>query len=209
MSSEHTTNTNNTTNNTMPVVEKTTKGMDAANAAAVGAGIDDIVHKQNEPSICIPRTFENITWQKVKETFEELFGEGCVAKVDVVKKEHQNGDKFNRVFVHFKHWSMEHNDIRQRLLKGEEIKIVYDEPWFWKCSMSRVPRPTPKRRGPYIEGFNKSRGNGNNKPNRRVNRVQRVQRVQHETSNLSQEPLSPRSPPSRGVAFNEVSSDEN
>ena len=58
-----------------------------------------VVYKQNEPSICIPRTFENITWQQVKETFEQLFGEGCVDRVDVVKKEHDNGDKFNRIFV--------------------------------------------------------------------------------------------------------------
>ena len=118
-----------------------------------------VVYKQNEPSICIPRTFDNITWQQVKEIFEQLFGGGCVDRVDVVKKEHDNGDKFNRIFVHFKRWDEAHSTIRNRLLAGEEIKIVYDEPWFWKCSMSRVEKPTGRRRGPgerrgpYIASF--------------------------------------------------------
>ena len=130
-----------------------------------------VVYKQNEPSICIPRTFENITWKQVKETFEQLFGEGCVERVDVVKREHDNGDKFNRIFVHFKRWDEAHSTIRNRLLAGEEIKIVYDEPWFWKCSMSRVAKPTGQRRapgerrapnerrGPYIASFENTRSN--------------------------------------------------
>jgi hypothetical protein len=123
-----------------------------------------VVYKQNEPSICIPRTFDNITWNQVKETFEQLFGEDCVDRVDVVKREHENGDKFNRIFVHFKRWDEEHAGIRSRLLAGEEIKIVYDEPWFWKCSMSRVVKPTGQRRtagerrGPYIADFNAGAG---------------------------------------------------
>ena len=125
-----------------------------------------VIYKQNEPSICIPRTFDNITWKQVKETFEQLFGEDCVDRVDVVKREHDNGDKFNRIFVHFKRWDEEHAGIRSRLLAGEEIKIVYDEPWFWKCSMSRVVRPTGQRRaagerrGPYIADFSAGAGVG-------------------------------------------------
>lgn len=121
------------------------------------------VYKNNEPSICIPRTFSNITWKKVKETFEQLFGEGCVDRVDVVKKTHDNGETFNRIFVHFKYWSDKNADIRQRFLNGEELKIVYDEPWFWKCSMSRVAKPTGQkrgeRRGPYITSFDNKRSN--------------------------------------------------
>jgi hypothetical protein len=30
---------------------------------------------------------------------------------------------------------------REKLLKGEEIKMVYNEPWFWKCTASRVDKP--------------------------------------------------------------------
>ena len=118
-----------------------------------------VTYSPSEPSLCIPRTFPNITWKKVKETFEELFGEGTVERVDVVKKTHENGDEFVRVFVHFKHWPEDPTiqDYRQRLMRGEEIKVVYDEPWFWKCSASRVAKPqgasrrrTGERRAPYI-----------------------------------------------------------
>tara|TARA_Y100001980_G_C14424800_1_gene214835 strand:- start:560 stop:748 length:189 start_codon:yes stop_codon:yes gene_type:complete len=31
--------------------------------------------------------------------------------------------------------------IRQRLIDGEIIKVVYNNPWFWKCSASRVAKP--------------------------------------------------------------------
>jgi hypothetical protein len=125
---------------------------------------NSIIYKNSEPSICIPRAFNNITWKKVKETFEELFGDGCVERVDVVKKQHDNGDKFNRIFVHFKYWSAEHEEIRQRFLNGEELKIVYEEPWFWKCSMSRVEKPTGQKRGerraPYITSLEDQHTNG-------------------------------------------------
>ena len=42
--------------------------------------------------------------------------------------------------------------LRERLIAGETIKIVYDNPWFWKCAASRIPKPersTP-RTAPYI-----------------------------------------------------------
>ena len=31
--------------------------------------------------------------------------------------------------------------LKDRLLSGQDIKVVYNEPWFWKCSASRVPKP--------------------------------------------------------------------
>jgi len=101
-----------------------------------------------EPSICIPRVFPNIGKDRVIDTFEEVFGPGCVERVDMVKRENAKGEKFSRVFVHFKEWPETEtgNAVRQRLLKGESIKIVYDDPWFWKCSASRVPKPEDRKR---------------------------------------------------------------
>jgi hypothetical protein len=32
-------------------------------------------------------------------------------------------------------------DTRQKLLDGQDVKIVYDEPWFWKCTMSTMEKP--------------------------------------------------------------------
>lgn len=112
----------------------------------------------SQPSVCIPRTFSSITWQQVKEVFEEILGPGCVERVDMVRKTGRGDDRFQRVFIHFKQWpsTQKAQQVRRKLLDGNEIKIVYDEPWFWKCSASRVPKPdggrgrSPNARHPYI-----------------------------------------------------------
>jgi len=95
------------------------------------------------PSICIPRTFSTIGWQQVKTVFEVLFGIGSIERVDVVRKTAKDGCKFNCMFVHFVEWAADEvsQDVRQKLIDGKTIKIVYDEPWYWKCSMSRIRRP--------------------------------------------------------------------
>jgi len=107
-----------------------------------------------EPSICIPRTLSNVGWRDVKETFELLFGKGTIERVDIVSQ--RNSDTpFCKIFVHFRYWATDEQtqSIRKRLIDGETIKVVYDTPWFWKCSASRTPKPernTP-RAAPYIE----------------------------------------------------------
>jgi hypothetical protein len=64
---------------------------------------------------------------------------GEIQRIDVVSKTTEKGEKFNRVFVHFKRWFANQNAdmARERLLNGKEIKIVYDDPWFWKVSAYR------------------------------------------------------------------------
>ena len=101
----------------------------------------------SQPSVCIPRTFANITWQEVKNVFEEVLGPGCVERVDMVRKTGRSDERFQRVFIHFRQWpsSTRAQQVRRKLLDGNEIKIVYDEPWFWKCSASRVPKPEGNR----------------------------------------------------------------
>lgn len=97
---------------------------------------------KSAPSICIPRVFPNITWQRVKGIFEEL-GLGIVDRVDMINKTNDNGIKYKRVFVHFKNWNADETaqQVREKLLSGDQVKIVYDEPWFWKIAMSNAPRP--------------------------------------------------------------------
>ena len=108
-----------------------------------------------EPSICIPRTLNNVTRQQVKEVFETVIGRGTVERVDIVANKQNDGQPFCRIFVHFRYWpnSDEIMSIRRRLLDGEMIKVVYDNPWFWKCSASRVAKPINNRvrAAPFIE----------------------------------------------------------
>lgn len=99
---------------------------------------------EGAPSICIPRVFKNISWKRIKDVFMDL-NLGYVERVDVVPKTTDKGESYNRVFVHFKSWNKDQQAVRKRLLSGDSIKILYEDPkpWFWKCSASRVPRPTP------------------------------------------------------------------
>lgn len=105
---------------------------------------------ESQPSVCIPRVFNNITEKRVREVFDEL-GLGKISRIDIKERTNEKGESFKRVYVHFEKWFW--NDdaqaARRKLISGKEIKIVYDNPWFWKVSASKwspseeraVPKP--------------------------------------------------------------------
>jgi hypothetical protein len=99
--------------------------------------------KPHEPSIIIPRVFPNITWKRVKEVFEESTELGIVDRIDMPKRTNAKGEEYRQVYVHFKSWNDTDvaNKVRQKLCAGENIKIEYDTPWFWKISKSKVDKP--------------------------------------------------------------------
>jgi hypothetical protein len=101
----------------------------------------------NVPVLCIPRVYSNIGENRIRRIFEDL-DMGDLDRIDVVSKTSEKGEKFNRVYVHFRRWSNSDNAnmARERLLEGKDIKIVYDDPWFWKVSAYRevVARPRPR-----------------------------------------------------------------
>jgi len=107
-----------------------------------------------EPSICIPRTLNNVSWRDVKETMEAVLGKGTVDRVDIVRSKHD--EQFCRIFVHMRYWPMTDPKVaavRETLVSGGEIKVVYNHPWFWKCQASRCAKPDKKKRvsaDPYI-----------------------------------------------------------
>jgi hypothetical protein len=98
----------------------------------------------NVPVLCIPRVYPNISEGRIRKIFDDL-DMGTLERVDIVSKTSEKGDKFNRVFVHFKKWNNSENSniARERLLNGKEIKIIYDEPWFWKISAYRESERKP------------------------------------------------------------------
>ena len=92
----------------------------------------------NVPSMCIPRVFKNITRERVMGVIKDL-DIGIIDRVDMVQRENEKGDKFQRVFIHFKKWhsNPNANKAREMLISGKEIKIIYDDPWFWKISANK------------------------------------------------------------------------
>ena len=104
------------------------------NASASGA-IDFRTLPDFLPSMCIPRVYPNISEGRIRKIFDEL-NIGVIDRVDIVSKNTEKGEKFNRVFIHMDRWFHNSNAsvARERLLGGKDIKIIYDDPWFWKVS---------------------------------------------------------------------------
>lgn len=86
-------------------------------------------------SICIPRVFRNIYAYRIKKSFIALDW-GYVERVDVI-----SSGNTNRAFVHFRPGKFTASKVLNSLCDGNEVKVIYDEPWFWKLSLSRSPKP--------------------------------------------------------------------
>ena len=87
----------------------------------------------------------------MKAVFDELLGDGCVKRVEVVKiKPRREGDKpppFNRAYVHIKQWPEELNETRDALKSGETINLYPDdnEDHYWMCVLNtKVMQEKPK-----------------------------------------------------------------
>ena len=92
----------------------------------------------NQPSMCIPRVFENINELQVREVFEQL-DLGQLDHIDIIERRSEKGEKYKRIFIHFSKWYWNDDAInaRRRLIEGKDIKVVYNMPWFWKISANR------------------------------------------------------------------------
>ena len=99
----------------------------------------------NQPSLCIPRVFNNIEESRIRSVFDEL-ALGEIHHIDVIARKNEKGEPFKRVYVHFKTWygNTVSQAARKKLLSGKEIKIVYDNPWFWKASMNKHQTKAPE-----------------------------------------------------------------
>jgi len=89
----------------------------------------------NQPSLCIPRVFMNITEERIRHVLDQV-GLGSIDHVDILVRKSEKGDEYKRVFIHFTewYWNKDAQAARTKLISGKEIKLVYDEPWFWKVS---------------------------------------------------------------------------
>jgi hypothetical protein len=89
------------------------------------------------PSICIPRVLTHIAVKDIIQIFQNNIKLGVIKKVESIPYE---DDIFKKIFIHFEFWNDDDEnvfDIKNKLLNGENIKIVYNNPWFWKCYLSR------------------------------------------------------------------------
>ena len=99
---------------------------------------------KSAPTLCIPRVYIKINESQIRQIFEEL-DLGIIDRIDIVTKYPINmdagGEKYSKIFIHFKKWFKNENatKARERLLLGNEIKVIYNPPFFWKVSAYRAP----------------------------------------------------------------------
>jgi hypothetical protein len=114
-------------------------------------------NSEKNMSICIPRAFENISETRVRNVFDKL-GIFTIDRVDVVSRKNEKGQPYKRFFIHIKNWAQtsDAQKAKERLIAGKELKIVYDDPWFWKVGLntwapkSQQPKPLLNDRKPSI-----------------------------------------------------------
>ena len=105
-----------------------------------------------EPSLCIPKVWANVTEDRIIRCFEVLLGQNdIIDRVDRIPTEDGNW----RVFIHFIVWpnTPTSNELRHRICHDDVCKVVYDDPWWWNVSRSRVTKPRHKngrRPAPYL-----------------------------------------------------------
>ena len=83
---------------------------------------------EKSASICIPSIEKSVTRMKIKKIFEKL---GNVNKVNInINKKHISA------FIFINNWNFEKKqtmDFYKKIIEGEEVNLIYDFPWFWKC----------------------------------------------------------------------------
>ena len=110
-------------------------------------------------SMCIPRVYPNINENRIRAIFYNL-GYPEIEEIDFVKCEGFNKQtglpqSYNRVFIHFNAMEIScqsrtiHRSI-SKILNGEQVKILYDDPWYWMVSLSRSTRPEKRPAPPRI-----------------------------------------------------------
>jgi len=90
------------------------------------------------PSICVPFIFSNISRAHIRRVFEGL-KLGKIAYIDI-----HIAQNCQRAFIYFDSWNATTrvDNIKARLLEGKELKVIYNEPWYWKCYLNYGKRPS-------------------------------------------------------------------
>jgi len=120
----------------MVVVEHEKRTSDLILLSSAKPPLDNL----KSPTLCIPRVSTSVNRKMVETVFNKT-KIGKVAKVDIVTRTNlKTMETYNQVFIHFKRWNVDDvrvKAIRDKLMLGGSLKVVYDLPWFWKCSASR------------------------------------------------------------------------
>lgn len=86
------------------------------------------------PNIYIPMLFSNISHDRLCTIIKQL-DIFTPAIINLEEKQDLKGNKCNCAFIQVEHWhdTPQAKQFRTKLLANEEVKIVFDDPWFFIC----------------------------------------------------------------------------
>ena len=84
--------------------------------------------------LCLPKIDINTTKKQIFNIFDQ-YKFGLIKKIDLISI-----SQSKRAFIHYEKWDTSEKNIKIKsyLDNGLDIKIIYNFPWFWKCSKSRI-----------------------------------------------------------------------
>ena len=88
-------------------------------------------------TICIPRIESNISNDYIFKVFSKL-RIGSIQKITDVPL--RSDREYKRVFIKLK-WDVNQTTssfVYNRLKSGETVKVVYEMPWYWKITASKL-----------------------------------------------------------------------
>ena len=87
----------------------------------------------NNITLCIPKVNISISKKYIFNIFNK-FDFGKIQRIDLIRKQNTQ-----RAFIHYDYWNNNEkiSQIKGWLLEGKDIKIIYNDPWYWKCSAFR------------------------------------------------------------------------
>jgi hypothetical protein len=90
------------------------------------------------PSLFIPKVFINITQRTIIKTVKKL-NLGNIESVVMIKHTSRTGELYNSVIINII-WNKDPSsrNVRNNLLNGCEVTIMYDNPWFWKVVAYKI-----------------------------------------------------------------------
>ena len=101
------------------------------------------------PSLCIPRVYHKFDEAYIEQVFCQLFGtvrgRSCIERIDLINRQDRNtGEPFHVAFIHFVESGVaETKELKafvERIEAGNEVKIEYSHPWFWKVRKNQAKR---------------------------------------------------------------------
>ena len=80
-------------------------------------------------SICIPRVDKYFNQNRIFSILNR-YKLGNIKEIKIIKNKKKNN---NIIYIYFSSWNDNEyvNNIKKKIMDGESVKIMYDEPWFW------------------------------------------------------------------------------